>query len=246
MHLHKSGRHDWTTGPRAQRQAASRPHGACRWAAEGVFPLPRDTKGFATCPLRLIFSYCCVLGICTQIQPCTIRDVLALFSNKRTPDALENTETAKEKAIGIQSQPPLGLRRTTQCLEHLKLLGAVLTAEMPVLTTSVPIQKPAGFLQHLLLMAASTANAPKLRPVIHHPPPGFSARITRIALWFEWRSPPIFPPKVGQFEQAASFGVSQGNFTDLQGNNGKHPEASTATAYCSLPHVKFREHISNR
>lgn len=122
VHLHKSVRRDWTTGPRAQRQAASRQHGACRWAAEGIFLLPRDTKGFATCPLRLIFSYCCVLGICTQIQLCTIRDVLALFSNKRTPDALENTETAEEKAIGIQSQPPLGLRRTTQCLEHLKLL----------------------------------------------------------------------------------------------------------------------------
>lgn len=154
------------TGPRA-RMLKGRQHPdntePARWAAEGIFLLRRDTKGFATCPLRLVFSYCCTSGICTQIQPCTIRDVLALFSNKRTPDALENTGTAKEKATGIQSEPPLALRRTTQCLEHLKLESAMLTAEVTVLT-SVPIQKPAAFLHHLLLMAPSTASAPKLSP----------------------------------------------------------------------------------
>lgn len=53
-------------------------------------------------------------------------------------------------------------------------------------------------------------------------------------------------PKMGQFQHLASLSTSHSDFRDLQGNNSKHPEASRAAAYCSLPHIQFREHISNR
>lgn len=151
MHLHKSVRDGWTTGLQPRRQPAFDKTETSRWAAEGIFLLQGEVKGSATCPLRLVFIYCCTLGICTQISLRALRDVLAVCSNKRISDALgENCEIAEEKATGMQADGPVGLTRTAACLEHLKPLLAMPTAEVTALTARTPVQKATAFLWHLL------------------------------------------------------------------------------------------------
>lgn len=58
---------------------------------------------------------------------------------ERTPKLL------KKRLTGTQAELPLGLTRTTHCLEHLHLL-ATLAVEITALPASNSIHKPMAFL----------------------------------------------------------------------------------------------------